>query len=67
MNNIIQHIYEIINSRCRKIPNSNFIQYTDTYFWSQKQNQSFIEGFKQNYPQEFQEEFNDIFDELHPY
>ena len=67
MNNIIQHIYEIINSRCHKVPNSNLIQYTDTYSWLQTQNQSFIECFKQNYPQEFQEEFNDIFDELHPY
>ena len=65
--NIISRINEIIISRCHKVPNSNLIQYTDTYTWLKQPNQSVIEGFKQKYPQEFKEEFDAIFDELHPY
>lgn len=63
----MKFIEEIIVSRIKKIPNTSIIQYTDTYTWFEKENETFLEGFKRNYPAEFQEEVDCIFDEIHPY
>lgn len=65
--NIMKSIEEIIVSRIKKISNTSIIQYTDTYTWLEKENETFLEGFKRNYPAEFQEEVDCIFDEIHPY
>ncbi len=64
---IIKNIDSIITKRIKVVPNSNLVQYTDTYTWMKKDGETFLQGFKNNYPAEYKEEVDCLFDELHPY